>query len=192
MAKSQNEELVFDQAGDDEEEAAPKSTPYITVAGADRLRAELKHLLTKERPKVTAEVSVAAAMGDRSENAEYIYGKRRLREIDSRLRFLIGRLDNIVVIDPGAGKGPAVRFGATVVVSDEQGVERTWRIYGEDEVNLEKGILSCRSPIARAMMGKTAGHEVKFEAPGGKRVIELVDVRWEPMAPLPEDLFRLP
>ncbi len=165
---------------------------YITPVGLERLTREIDWLQKAERPRIVREVTFAASLGDRSENAEYIYGKRRLREIDSRLRFLIGRLDNIVVIDPGAGKGPAVRFGATVVLADEQGDQRTWRIYGEDEVNLERGVLSCRSPIARALMGKTAGHDVKFEAPGGKREVELIEVRWEAQEPLPVDLFKLP
>lgn len=165
---------------------------YITPVGLERITREIDWLQKAERPRIVREVTFAASLGDRSENAEYIYGKRRLREIDSRLRFLIGRLDNIVVIDPARGSGPAVRFGATVVVADEHGQQRTWRIYGEDEVNLERGILSCRSPIARALMGKTAGQDVKFDAPGGKREVEVIDVSWEAQEPLPDDLFKLP
>jgi transcription elongation factor GreB len=159
---------------------------YISPVGLERIRREIDHLQKSERPRIVREVAFAASLGDRSENAEYIYGKKRLREIDSRLHFLIGRLDNIVVIDPAAGKGKAIRFGATVVIEDESGEQRTWRIYGEDEVDLERGILSCRSPIARALMGKSVGDTVKFDAPGGKREVEVIEVRWEPQEELPQ------
>jgi transcription elongation factor GreB len=153
---------------------------YITPVGLERIRAELERLQKTERPRVVREVAYAASLGDRSENAEYIYGKKRLREIDARLRHLIGRLDRVHVIDPGTLKGTQVRFGATVVVADEDGDERTWRIYGEDEVDVDRGVLSWKSPLARALIGRSEGDTVKFDAPGGKREVEIVSVRYEP------------
>jgi transcription elongation factor GreB len=135
---------------------------------------------------VTLEVQQAAAQGDRSENAEYIYGKKRLREIDRRMRFLISRLENVQPVDPGLLKGPKVMFGATVTVADEDGEQRTWRIYGEDEVDVEGGILSWKSPIAHALLGRQVGDQVRFRAPGGLREIEIVRVQYEAQAPLPE------
>lgn len=164
---------------------------YITPIGLERLQREINWLQKADRPRIVREVAYAASLGDRSENAEYIYGKKRLREIDSRLHFLIKRLDNIVVIDPGAGKGDVVRFGATVTIADDDGKERTWRIYGEDEVSVEHGILSHRAPLARALMGKREGDSVKFEAPGGLREVEIITVIWEAQEPLPDALFAL-
>lgn len=161
---------------------------YITPRGYERIRRELEWLERTERPRVVAEVSFAASLGDRSENAEYIYGKKRLRSIDSRRHFLIKRLEIARVVDPAAVRGDVVRFGATVTVADADGEERTWKLYGEDEVDVEAGVLSWRSPIARAMAGKSAGDSFVFEAPAGRREYELVDVRYEPVEPLPEHL----
>ena len=161
---------------------------YITPNGLDRIRRELLWLEKEERPRVVREVSYAASLGDRSENAEYIYGKKRLRKIDSRRRFLIKRLEKARPVDPAQMSGPKVRFGATVVIEDEAGREQTWRIYGEDEVDVEGGVLSWRSPLAQALMGKEEGDGVTFRAPGGVREIEIVEVRYEPQAPLPEVL----
>jgi len=164
-----------------------KGPNYITTRGLDRLMAELSHLQKVERPKITAEVAWAASLGDRSENAEYIYGKKRLREIDRRMRFLMGRLDNIVPVDTAAqhqvAKGRII-FGATVDIVDDLGRERTYRIYGEDEVDVEGGVLSHRSPIARALIGHREGDEVTFQSPGGPRTIEVVAVRYDPQPPL--------
>ncbi len=167
-----------------------KEPNYITQAGLARITAELHHLQKVERPKVTAEVAYAASLGDRSENAEYIYGKKRLREIDKRLRFLMGRLDNIRPVDPGAQAAIArgkVVFGATVVIEDEDGRERTFRIYGEDEVDLGAGIISHKSPIARALLGRAEGDSVTYQAPGGARSVEILEVRYEPQAAPPAD-----
>ncbi|MCB9684909.1 MAG: transcription elongation factor GreB [Alphaproteobacteria bacterium] len=160
---------------------------YMTPPGYERMRRELLWLDQVERPRVTAEVSYAASLGDRSENAEYIYGKKRLREIDSRRRYLVKRLEKARVVDPATMSGPTVRFGATVVLEDERG-ERTWRIYGEDEVNVDQGILSWKSPIAKAIMGRQEGDVARFEAPGGTREVEIVEVRYEPAPELPEVL----
>jgi transcription elongation factor GreB len=163
----------------------------MTPNGYERIRRELEWLETEERPKVVKEVAYAASLGDRSENAEYIYGKKRLRSIDSRRRFLLKRLEKAQLVDPAELSGEVVRFGATVVLADEEGVEKTWRLYGEDEVDVEAGILSWRSPIATAIMGKEEGDGVRFRAPGGMREIEIVEVRYEPCEPLPEVLdFR--
>lgn len=165
---------------------------YITPNGLERLRREIDWLEKEERPGIVAEVQYAASLGDRSENAEYIYGKKRLRKIDSRRRFLIKRLEKVRLVDPGQMSGEIVKFGATVVLEDEEGEERTWRIYGEDEVDVEAGILSWQSPIARAIMGKPEGEAVAFQAPGGRREVEIVEIRYEAQRPLPDDVeFKL-
>jgi transcription elongation factor GreB len=145
---------------------------YMTPRGFERMRRELEWLDHEERPRVVAEVSHAASLGDRSENAEYIYGKKRLREIDSRRTFLVKRLEVAATV---------VRFGATVTVADEKGDERTWRIYGEDEVDVEAGVLSWKSPLARAIHGKGVGDSARIEAPGGTREIEIVSITYEPI-----------
>jgi transcription elongation factor GreB len=163
-------------------------TNYITPAGYERIQRELDWLERTERPRIVAEVAYAASLGDRSENAEYIYGKKRLREIDRRRGFLLKRLEKAQMVDPATLSGPVVRFGATVVIADEHGDEKTWRIYGEDEVNVEGGILSWRSPIAKAILGKREGDSARFEAPGGQREVEIVEVRYEPCPPVPGDL----
>jgi transcription elongation factor GreB len=162
---------------------------YITTRGLERITRELEWLQKEERPKIVREVSYAASLGDRSENSEYLYGKKRLREIDRRLRFLIKRLDNIVVVDPSQQKGPRVLFGATVVVETEEGEEQVWRIFGEDEVYVERGILSWKSPLARAILGKSEGDEVHFMAPLGKRTLEVLEIRYEKQPELPEGLL---
>jgi len=137
---------------------------------------------------VVAEVQYAASMGDRSENAEYIYGKKRLRKIDGRRRFLIKRLEKARPVDPVDVASDVVRFGATVVVEDEDGDEHTWRIYGEDEVDVEAGVLSWKSPLARAVFGKGEGDDATFQAPGGKREVVVIRVRYEAQMPLPPDV----
>ncbi len=151
---------------------------YITPAGHRRLVDEYEDLLKKERPRITAEVQYAASLGDRSENAEYQYGKQRLREIDKRLHYLQKRLESIEVVDPGGFQGPVVRFGATVVLEDEQGHERTLVIVGEDELDPERGHISYKSPIGRAVVGREEGDEVAVRTPGGLRTLALVEVRY--------------
>jgi transcription elongation factor GreB len=151
---------------------------YITPEGARRLSEELVRLRTIERPRTVQEVADAAAQGDRSENAEYIYGKKRLREIDRRLNFLAKRLDNAVVVDPKAQKGDKVFFGATVEVEDEDGVRSTYVIVGEDETDSAKGRISWRSPVGRALLGKKAGEVVVVRRPAGETEIEIVAVRY--------------
>jgi len=161
---------------------------YITPSGLERIRRELSWLDHEERPRVTAEVSYAASLGDRSENAEYIYGKKRLREIDGRRRFLVKRLERARVVDPGTLSGTEVRFGATVTIADEDGVEATWRIFGEDEVDVAAGILSWKAPLARAIFGKEPGDAAIVAAPGGRREVEVIEVRYEPAPAVPDDL----
>ena len=149
----------------------PQGKNYITPAGFERLREEHKFLLTRERPAVTEVVTWAASNGDRSENADYQYGKRRLRQIDSRLRFLGKRLEAAEVVDPEAPRsGQAasrVFFGATVCYANEAGVERTVCIVGTDEVDLERNHFSWVSPLGRALMKAAEGDEVLLHAPGG-------------------------
>jgi transcription elongation factor GreB len=161
---------------------------YITPRGLERIRRELEWLEREERPKVVAEVAYAASLGDRSENAEYIYGKKRLREIDRRRGFLVKRLETAQLVDPAALRGDKVLFGATVVVANADGSEKTWSIWGEDEVDVEGGVLSWRSPLARALMGKRPGDAVTYATPGGLREVELLDVKYGPQPPLPEPL----
>ena len=161
---------------------------YITPRGYERIQREMTWLEMVERPVIVKEVAYAASLGDRSENAEYIYGKKRLRQIDSRRGFLLKRLENAQLVDPATQKGPVIRFGATVVLADEEGRERTWRLYGEDEVDVDAGVISWRSPVAQAILGKQEGDSAKVQAPGGTREVEVVSVTYAPCEPLPEDL----
>ena len=131
------------------------------------MRAELDQLWTVERPRVTQEVADAAAQGDRSENAEYIYGKRRLREIDRRVRFLSKRLDEITVVTEPPSDPKRVFFGAYVTVEDGDGAEKTYRIVGADESDVDRGFISIDSPVARALLGKREGDELVVRVPKG-------------------------
>lgn len=170
----------LEQTDDDEDEPKPRGPLYITPAGAEKLRSELRQLLTVERPKVTAEVSAAAALGDRSENAEYIYGKRRLREIDRRLRFLQKRLEGLTVVDPKEQKDPTrVYFGATVTLqNDEDETKTTYQLVGPDETELKTGRISIDSPVARALIGKTEGETVTVMRPKGEADFTLLTIRY--------------
>jgi transcription elongation factor GreB len=156
----------------------PKRSPHITPEGAKKLRAELDQLWTVERPRVTQEVADAAAQGDRSENAEYIYGKRRLREIDRRVRFLSKRLEEVKIVSEPPTDPSRVFFGAWVTVEDEDGTEKTYRIVGPDESNLEGGLISLDSPVARALLGKREGDEVTVKVPKGDVVYTVVGVEY--------------
>ena len=156
--------------------AAKKS--YITPEGAKKLRAELEQLWTVERPRVTQEVSDAAAQGDRSENAEYIYGKRRLREIDRRVRFLSKRLDQLTVVTEAPTDPNRVFFGAWVTLEDEDGTEVTYRIVGPDESNVEKGWISMEAPVARALLGKRDGDDVLVRRPKGDITYTITGIRY--------------
>ncbi len=152
---------------------------YITPEGAKTLQEELARLWNVERPKVTREVSDAAAQGDRSENAEYIYGKKRLREIDRRVRFLRKRLEEIEVVRPGEVADPErIFFGAWVTLEDEQGEVRLYRLVGPDEFDVERGLVSVESPIGRVLLGKRAGDEVTVQRPTGTAVYEVVRIEY--------------
>jgi transcription elongation factor GreB len=165
---------------------------YITPNGLQRLRDELRFLLTRERPAVTQVVAWAAGNGDRSENADYQYGKRRLREIDRRVRFLTKRIDAAEVVDPESPRsGRAathVFFGATVRYVNASGTERVVRIVGLDEIDLDRNHISWMSPLARALMKSGPGDCVVLRAPGSTEQLEILDVRYEriPMAPFSE------
>jgi transcription elongation factor GreB len=152
---------------------------YITPEGARKLRAELDQLWTVERPRVTQEVADAAAQGDRSENAEYIYGKRRLREIDRRVRFLSKRLDEVTVVTEPPSDPARVFFGAYVTVEDEDGGRHRYRIVGGDESDVDKGWISIDSPVARACLGKRCDDVVTVRAPRGEIEYTILAVAYD-------------
>lgn len=154
----------------------PGGKNYITPAGAERLRAELKKLRYEERPEVTKVVSWAAGNGDRSENGDYLYGKKRLREIDKRMRFLAKRLEAAEVVDPLAIKVEYVQFGATVSLRFEDDTEKTYSIVGVDEVDVNQGRISWMSPLARALLKAKAGDYVTFHSPKGEQEVEVLAV----------------
>lgn len=163
----------------------PPRTPgsfYITPEGEKALRDEVHRLWKIERPRVTAAVHEAAKNGDRSENGDYIYGKKRLREIDSRVRFLTKRLEKLQVIDRIPEDREKIYFGAWVTVEDEDGGQRRYRIVGPDEFDLSRDKLSMDSPLARALLGKRVGDEVLFDTPEGSREFYIVAVNYRPPA----------
>ena len=187
MSKAFTRESDAEEEEEREEPQArlPSGTPnYITPSGHARLFNELDQLLRVERPKVVETVAWAASNGDRSENGDYIYGKRRLREIDRRIRFLTKRLEMAQVVDPGLQAGnDQVFFGATVTVCDEAGESHTYRIVGVDETDLSRGHISWISPLARALLKSREGDTVRFQSPAGPREIEVESVRYETDAP---------
>ncbi|MBT0651630.1 transcription elongation factor GreB [Geomobilimonas luticola] len=154
---------------------------YITPDGAKRLREELEWLWKVERPKVTQGVADAAAEGDRSENAEYIYGKKRLREIDRRIRFLTKRLDLLTVVTSPPSRTDRVYFGAWVRLEDEAGEERVYRIVGPDESDAAQGWISLDAPMGRALLGKREGDEVMVRRPAGDATFVILDVSYQPL-----------
>ena len=158
---------------------APARKIHITPEGAQKLQQELEQLWRVERPRVTREVAAAAALGDRSENAEYIYGKKRLREIDRRIQFLRKRFDMLVVVQPGVVARDKVFFGAWVRLEDEAGTELCYRLVGPDESDVESGWISVESPIGRALLGKSAGDEVVVDRPAGRARFTLLEIRYE-------------
>lgn len=157
---------------------AVNQSNYITPEGAKRLRDELDHLWRVERPITTQRVSDAAAEGDRSENAEYIYGKKRLREIDSRLRFLTKRLDVLKVVDSVPSDQEKVYFGAWVTVENEDGDEATYRIVGPDEFDPSRNFISIDSPVAKALMGRRINEEVTVRRPAGVAQLIITEVSY--------------
>jgi transcription elongation factor GreB len=158
--------------------ARPPRSAFITAQGKLILEQEYQRLWTVDRPKLAREVGEAAALGDRSENAEYIYGKRRLREIDSRLEFLSKRLEELRVIAPEDRGDGVVRFGAWVVLSDESGAIVEYQIVGPDEFDVEAGRISMDSPLGQALLDKCTGDEVTVRRPKGDAVFEITAVRY--------------
>ena len=157
----------------------PKGSKFITPDGARRLKEELDHLWRVLRPQVTQAVSEAAAQGDRSENAEYIYGKKHLREIDGRVRFLRQRLDGMTVVDNAPTDRTKVFFGAWVTLEDDSGAAVEYRIVGPDEFDPGKGYISMDTPLGRALLRKGLDDEVKVEVPGGTKTYVVAAVRYE-------------
>jgi transcription elongation factor GreB len=181
MSKAFTRENDAAPDADDEDSALPPlpagSRNYMTPTGWARLRDELRTLLDEERPKVVETVSWAAKNGDRSENGDYLYGKKRLREIDRRIRFLTRRLDLAEVVDPSVHQGSdQVYFGATVTYARESGETRTVTIKGIDEADSLAGEVSWVSPVARALLKAREGDEVRLVTPAGVEVIEVVEV----------------
>ncbi len=178
-----------DSTEDDDEIEAASPLPvgarnYMTAGGFARLSAELDHLVKKERPALVATVAWAAGNGDRSENGDYIYGKKRLREIDRRIRFLLKRLDAAEVVDPAARRDERdqVFFGATVTVANARGEQRTVSIVGVDEIDTSRGYVSWVSPIARALLKAREGDTVTLRTPVGIEELDIVDVTYKPLA----------
>lgn len=181
-----NKAFVREETPESEEEDSglpplPAGMPnYMTPGGYARLTAELAHLLKVERPELVNVVAWAASNGDRSENGDYIYGKKRLREIDRRIRYLTKRIESAVVVDP-ASREPTdqVFFGATVTVLDEDGQEATYSIVGMDEADPARGRISWVSPLARALLKAREGDCVRCQVPGGYRELEILKVRYQ-------------
>jgi transcription elongation factor GreB len=153
---------------------------YITPEGHRKIRAELEHLWKVERPRVTAEVETAAAHGDRSENAEYIYGKKRLREIDKRLEFLAARLERMHIVHPDEQRGSEgkVGFGAWVVLEDDEGAKLCYRVVGPDESDADAGQVSMDSPMGRALLGKEPGDDIEVRRPKGIATFCVVSIHY--------------
>jgi transcription elongation factor GreB len=160
-----------------------KPRRYITPEGFRRIAREHERIWTVERPRIVAEVEAAAALGDRSENAEYLYGKRKLRELDRRLRFLSERMDDLTVVEPAPRADGRAFFGAWVTVEHDDGDERTYRLVGPDESDAGRGLLSVDAPLGRALLGKREGDTARFQRPAGPVEITVVEIRWT----LPEE-----
>ncbi|MEK6580175.1 MAG: transcription elongation factor GreB [Bdellovibrionota bacterium] len=176
--------FVKESDGDEEETEVSSIIPagtknYITPVGAERLKAELKALLYEERPKVVQTVSWAASNGDRSENGDYIYGKRRLREIDRRIRFLTKRIQSFEIVDPSKQKSERILFGAKVTIEDEDGKKKIFQIVGIDESDPAHGKVSWISPIAKAVLNKEVGDVVNLRTPRSEEELEIVGVKYE-------------
>ena len=184
-----NEDAAAEALDDDEVESGSPlpagSRNYMTPGGHAKLKAELDSLNTRERPELVATVAWAAGNGDRSENGDYIYGKKRLREIDRRIRFLVRRLDNAEVVDPAGRRdeesADQVFFGATVTVAGRTGGERTVSIVGVDEIDTARGYISWISPMARALLKAREGDVVTLRTPGGSEELEIRRVEYAPL-----------
>ena len=184
MSKAFTKESDGDDDREDEKplpaEIAGKN--YMTPAGFKRMQDELQTIVRKTRPEVTQVVSWAAGNGDRSENGDYLYGKKKLRELDRRIRFLSKRLDAAEVIDPLKVASDQVRFGATVTFEDEDGNQKTYSIVGIDESDIAKGRISWLSPLANALLKAREGDVVTFHSPKGKQELEIISIRYIELA----------
>ena len=184
MSKAFTKETDAPEDEDDEDFAIPTlpvgSKNYMTPAGYARLAAELDALWKIERPKLVETIFWAASNGDRSENGDYLYGKKRLREIDRRVRFLTQRVENAEVVDPATREQTEqIFFGATVTVEDRQGEEAIYAIVGIDEADAGRGYLAWTSPMAQALLKARVGDTVMVQTPGGRREVDIVDVRYQ-------------
>lgn len=185
-----NKAFVCESEDEEDEEVdaslkLPQGTRnYITPGGYARIKEELDHLLRVERPHIVEVVHWAASNGDRSENGDYLYGKKRLREIDRRIRFLTRRLDLAEVVDPERAANPdQVFFGATVTICDEAGNEQTYQIVGVDETDFARNRISWVSPLARALLRAREGDSVRFQSPAGWREVEVVAIEYRRIDP---------
>ncbi len=178
LADIERERALRDDDRDGRPALPPGAKNYITPAGYARLKHELQQLLDQERPALVKVIAWAASNGDRSENADYIYGKRRLREIDRRIRFLTQRLEIAAVVDPARTGVEQVFFGATVTYRDSKGVERTISIVGQDEVDPARGRVSWISPVARALNKARAGSVVSVKTPAGTEDLEVTEIQY--------------
>lgn len=157
---------------------SPPSSRYISAAGEKKLKEELTYLWKVERPQVTRSVSEAAALGDRSENAEYIYGKKRLREIDRRVRYLNKRLDEVIVVKQHPDDMSKIYFGASVKLEDENGNLLQCRLLGADEIDPAEGHISIDSPMGKALMGKSIDDQIELEAPSGYKRYVVIELQY--------------
>ncbi|WP_029890272.1 transcription elongation factor GreB [Polycyclovorans algicola] len=158
--------------------AAPQSSAYVTAEGQARLKAEFEHLWRERRPEVVRALAAAAAEGDRSENAEYIYRKKELREIDRRLQYLTTRLENLKVVDTAPSDLHRVYFGAWVTVQEPDGQSKTWRLVGADEIDAPRGWISIDAPLARGLLGRRVGETVEVKLPAGSRELVILAVQY--------------
>jgi transcription elongation factor GreB len=158
----------------------PQPPRYITPEGFRRLGEEHRRIWTELRPRIVAEVEAAAALGDRSENAEYIYGKRKLRELDRRLRFLSRRMDELTVVEPRPHASGRAYFGAWVTVEQQGGGQRTYRLVGPDEFDAAAGLISVEAPLGRVLLGRREGDTVTLHRPAGPTELAVVAVSYEP------------
>lgn len=154
---------------------------YITPSGYGRLQEEFEKLKFRERPELVEVISWAASNGDRSENGDYIYGKKRLREIDKKLRYLTRQINTAEIIDPSKIESERIEFGATVRILDDEGAEKEYSIVGTDESDPERGKISWKSPIAKALYNKEAGDFVTYHTPRGERDLEILEVKYVPV-----------
>jgi transcription elongation factor GreB len=160
----------------------PKDKNYITPGGIKKLTDEWSHLTKVERPEVTRTVTWAASLGDRSENADYIYGKKRLREIDRRLRFLSKRIEAAEVIDPLKVMAEKAQFGATLKTLNEEGLQKTYSIVGVDETKASTGLISWKSPIGKVLLGSSTGDIVRVQTPAGEYELEILEIYYRALA----------